>query len=126
MLIKIICIGLCTVIVDIIVKQYKPEIAMLVNVTGGLIIFSMILNQANGMIGEFINLQNYGNISFDIVKPIIKVIGIGYITEFTADLAEDSGNKSISSKILLGGKIAICALALPIIKNLINVIISLI
>ena len=80
MLIKIICIGLCTVIVDIIVKQYKPEIAMLVNVTGGLIIFSIILNQANGLIGEFVNLQNFGNISFDIVKPIIKVIGIGYIT----------------------------------------------
>ena len=126
MLIKIIGIGVCTIIINIVLKQYKPEIAVISNICGALIIFTLSMSGINDIIGEFVNLQNQGNISLDIINPIMKVIGVGYITEFTSDLAEDSGNKLIASKILLGGKIAICTLAFPIIKKLISAIFSLI
>lgn len=126
MLLKIIGVGVCTVIINIILKQYKPEIALLVNICGALLIFALAMSGINDIVNEFINLQNQGNIKIDIVAPIMKVIGVGYITEFTSDLAEDSGNKLIASKILLGGKIAICTLAFPIIKKLITAIFSLI
>ena len=56
----------------------------------------------------------------------MKIVGLGYITEFAADLAEESGNKSVAGKIILGGKIALCTQALPVIKNLINAILSLV
>ena len=124
MIIKIIGVGFCTLTLNLILKQQRPDIAMLVNVCGGLIIFSLIINSAVELINQFNNLQSEGSINIDVVSPIMKVIGVGYITEFTADLAEDSGNKSISTKILLGGKIAICILAIPIVKKLISAIFS--
>ena len=126
MIIKILGVGICTLIINLIVNQYKPEIAMLVNVCGGLIIFSLVINSAENIINQFINLQNESSFPIDVVSPIMKVIGVGYVTEFTADLAEDAGNKSISSKVLLGGKIAICSLAIPIVKSLLSAIFSII
>ena len=125
MLVKIIGVGICAVIINLILKQYKPEFCLMSNVCAGALIFMLIVNGVKEIIENFINLQNLTNIDIDIVTPILKVIGIGYITEFSSDLAEESGNKFIANKIILGGKIAICVLALPIIKDLLNSILLL-
>lgn len=125
MFFKIIGVGICTIVVSIVLKQYKPELSVLVNICGGLVIFMIAIDGVSTLVSEFYSLEN-GAGQIEIVKPIMKVLGVGYITEFTANLAEDSGNKSVASKIVLGGKIAICILALPILKQLINAIISLV
>lgn len=126
MLLKVLGIGICTIIVNLLLKQVKPEFAVLANVCGGLIMFLMVIEEGQVLINEYANLQDVSGVQIDIVSPILKVIGVGYITEFTSDLAEDCGNKSVADKVILGGKIAICLLALPIIKTLVNSIISLI
>lgn len=125
MIFKIIGVGICTIVVSIVLKQYKPELSVLVNICGGLVIFMLAIDGVSTLVSEFYSLENMTG-QIEIVKPIMKVLGVGYITEFTANLAEDSGNKSVASKIVLGGKVAICTLALPILKQLINAIISLI
>lgn len=126
MLLKVVGVGICSVIVNLILKQYKPEFALVSNVCGGLIIFAIVANGSSELLDNFYELQGVSGLDIDIVKPIMKVLGIGYITEFTSNIAEDCGNKSIASKITLGGKIAICALAFPILKQLINAILLLI
>ena len=85
-----------------------------------------ITNQVEEIIESFTYINSLSSVKIDIVTPIIKVIGVGYITEFTADLAEDSGNKNIADKIIVGGKVAICLLAVPIVKSLVETIIALI
>lgn len=125
MLFKIIGIGICTLVLNMVLKNQKPEIALLVNVCGGLLIFMFVLDGVSGLLEGFYELENYVG-KVEIVKPIMKVLGVGYITEFSSNLAEDSGNKSIASKIVLGGKVAICGLAMPILKQLIQTIVSII
>ena len=124
MLLKIIAVAVATIITNSIIKQYRQDIALLINISGGLIILFLVAGEFNSLLGEVVGLQAATNIT-STVLPIVKVVGIGYITEFCADLAEDAGNKTISSKILLGGKIAICAVALPMVKNMLSVILSL-
>lgn len=126
MLVKIIGVGLCGVVVNLVLKQYRPEFCLLSNICTGLILFMMVVDGVKEIAENFIYLNNIAGIKSDILSPIFKVVGIGYITEFASDIAEESGNKSIAGKIILGGKITICVLALPIIKNLINAILSLI
>lgn len=123
MLLKVIGVGICTLILNLCLKNQKPEIALLVNVCGSLIIFMLLLDDVSNLIDEFIGLENYAG-QVDFVKPILKVLGVGYITEFSSSMAEDVGNKFVASKIVLGGKIAICTLALPVLKKLIQTILS--
>ncbi|AGX05458.1 mutants block sporulation after engulfment (stage III sporulation) [Bacillus sp. NRRL B-14911] len=60
------------------------------------------------------------------VETILKIIGIAYIAEFAAQITKDAGQGAIASKIELGGKILILAMAIPILTVLIESIIQLI
>lgn len=125
MFIKIIFIGILTVILSTIIKQYRADLALLVNVCGGILIVLFSIESLGTILDSMINISSDIELSNDIIEPLIKVLAIGYITEFSADVAEDAGNKSMSSKILFGGKIAICIVAIPIIVNMLNAILSL-
>lgn len=126
MLSKVLVIGFLTVIISVIIKQYKPELSMIINICGGIIIVFLFVDQLWLILNEIIVLGDQSGIAHNILMSVIKVIIASYITEFCVDIAEDSGNKFIASKVLLGGKISICIMAFPIIKTLFLSIISLI
>lgn len=124
MLFKILGTGLVTVVLYITIKQYKPELALLVSIAGGLIISLMLISEVEIIIDEFVSFGEISGLGTSITTPIVKVLGVGYITEFCGEIAEDSGNKLLVNKILLGGKISILILALPVIRLLITTIMS--
>lgn len=66
------------------------------------------------------------NINMVYVETILKIIGIAYIAEFGAQITKDAGQGAIASKIELGGKILILAMAIPILTVIIETIIRLI
>ena len=66
------------------------------------------------------------NVNLVYLETILKIIGIAYIAEFAAQITKDAGQGSMASKIELGGKILILAMAIPIITVLIETIIELI
>lgn len=125
MVVKIICIGLVTVITSSIVKHYRSDISLIINICGSMLIVLLCLDSVSQILTEVIDIGEVVDISQSVLKPLVKVLGIGYITEFCADVAEDAGNKTISSKIIFGGKIAICVVAFPIIINMLNAVLSL-
>lgn len=126
MLFKILVVGLITVILSSLTKSIKSEFSMLINICGGLIIFFLILSNLTELFAGIEFLGEGSGVSSTLIAALLKVIGVGYITEFCADIAEDNGNKFVASKVILGGKIAICVMAFPIVKHLFQTIISLI
>ncbi len=125
MILKIISVGLVTVVVSSIIKQYRADLSLLINICGAVLIVLLSADGIRLVLDSIVNISQDIQFSQEIISPLIKVLGIGYITEFSADIAEDAGNKSISSKIVFGGKIAICVVALPIIIKMLSAILSL-
>lgn len=119
---KIIAIGLITAVSTLVVKQTKPEIAVFVGLAGSLLIFFEIIGMISDVFTVFNMIVNKTGISSDLFGVLIKIIGVGYLTEFSASLCSDSGNASIADKIMLGGKIVILVLAIPIFTSIINII----
>ena len=119
---RFIGVGLATAITALIVKQVKPEIAVVVGLCGGIIMVLMIVDSATNIISVFNSLVSKSGVSSGIFSAVLKIIGLGYITEFSASLCNDAGATSIGNKILLGGKILILISALPIVTNLIDII----
>ena len=119
---RIIGVGLATAITALIVKQVKPEIAVIVGLCGGVIMILMLVDGATNIISVFNSLISKSGVSSGVFSAVLKIIGIGYITEFSASLCGDAGATSIANKILLAGKILILISALPIVTNLIDII----
>ncbi|MBQ8522687.1 MAG: stage III sporulation protein AD [Clostridia bacterium] len=124
-IVKVVAVGLITVIATIIVKQVKPEIAMLITLTGSIIIIILSIQMLQGVFGSFMSIFNKTGVSNSLFVPVLKIIGIGYLCEFSANLCVDGGCNSIADKILFCGKITILIIALPIINSVIDVVLEL-
>ena len=125
-IVKVIAIGLLTVVSSIILKQIKPEIALFISIAGGLFILFTILDSVTNVFDGFKLLVNKTGVNTSVFKSVLKVVGIGYLTEFGANICIDAGSNSIADKIMFAGKIAILILCMPIITNLIEMIVELI
>ena len=124
-IVKIVVIGLATVFASIIVKQTKPEISILINIAGGILLVLMTVDMLGEIFANFYNIFKSTGIDSNLLLPILKIVGVGYLCEFGANVCQDAGSSSIADKFLLCGKIVILLLALPIIKSVIDVVMGL-
>lgn len=123
-LFKIIAIALIAVIAIVLLRQTKPEMALIVGIGASIIIVLSVMDELFEVVYSFYSMAEATKINKDIFTNILKIIGIGYVAEFGNGICVDSGCKGIGEKIVFAGKIAILMLALPIIKSLIAVIVE--
>ncbi|MGX1192952.1 stage III sporulation protein AD [Metabacillus sp. SLBN-84] len=92
----------------------------------GCVIFLFLVDGVAQIITMIEKIALNANINMMYVETILKIIGIAYIAEFGAQITKDAGQGAIASKIELGGKIIILAMAVPILTVIIETIIGLI
>ena len=119
---KIVGVGLITCVAVILLKQLKPEISIIVALCGGLIILSLVVDYLTDVLSVFNLVVEKTGLNASLFGTILKIIGIGYITEWTANICSDTGLNSLADKILLAGKILIFVFALPILTSIIEII----
>ncbi len=124
-IIRIIGIGLITVVASMIVKPLKPEISIIIGLCGGILILSQTINYILDIINSFTSLVEKSGLDFELLKIVLKIIGVGYLTEFSANVCNDAGSSSIADKILFAGKIIILFIALPIVTRILEIIMEL-
>lgn len=123
-IIKIIGIGLISLIVIIIIKQYRPEFAVYVSLIAGALILVLVIDKMSGVINLLTNLANKTSINKDFIFLLIKITGIAFLTEFAVSICKDAGESAIATKIDMGGKVMIIAISIPIISSLLETIIK--
>ncbi len=123
-LIKIIAIAILSVVAILILKQLKPEFALLVGLASSICVTLLILDSLSSSLNIFTKIINKTGVNLSLIKIVLKIIGIGYLTEFASSLCSDSGVASLSDKILLGGKIIILAEILPLVSNLLELLLE--
>ena len=57
-----------------------------------------------------------------IVKTLLKMVGIGYLVEFSAGILSDFGQNSLADKLIFCGKILILVLAVPILESILSLV----
>lgn len=122
---KIIAVGLITCLATIIIKPIRSDFSIIIAIAGGLIILFMIINYLTDVFDAFKNIINISGLNSNLYKLLLKIIGVGYLIEFTAGICIDTGNQSLGDKVLLGGKIIIMVMALPIVTSILEIIMEL-
>jgi len=125
-LFKILILGIIVSILAMFLKQIKPEYSLLCIIVGSIIILFYILNYISDIFSFFQEIIDKTGISYSLFLTMLKIIGLGYLVEFSASVCRDSGNNSIADKVILAGKLMIFLVSLPIITNLFNMILDLI
>lgn len=125
-IVKIIGIGLVSLILIVIIKQYKPEFALYVSLGAGIIIILLVLDKLLGIIQLLTTLSQKAGINATYLSILLKITGIAILTEFGVSICKDAGETAVANKIEFGGKIIIISISIPIISALLEVIMKLI
>ena len=123
-IIKIIGIGLISLIIIIILKQYRPEFTIYISIVAGILILSLTIGRISGIIDILKNLSSKTTINNEFLVLLIKITGIAILTEYTVSICKDSGQTAIANKVDFGGKIIIISMSIPIISSLLETIIK--
>ena len=77
-IIKIIGVGLISLIIIIIVKQYKPEFTLYISLLAGAIILLFVIDKIEGIINLLVSISNKTSINNEFLKLLIKITGIAF------------------------------------------------
>ncbi len=121
-LVKIIGVAFITTISASLLKSTKPELSFAITITGVIVILTFIIDGMKSTISAFSQIAQITGVGNGLIKILLKIVGVGYLTEFSAGVLNDFGSQSIADKVSLGGKITIVILSLPIIQSLLNLV----
>ncbi len=125
-IVQIVGMGFIVMLLILVIKQQRPEIAVQLSLALAVMIFLIVLNKIGIILDLFRDLAEKANISQIYLNTILKIIGIAYITEFGSQVCRDAGEGAIAGKIELAGKILIIVLAIPILALVLDTIAKLI
>lgn len=121
---KIVMIGLVAALLASIIKEQKPQVAVVLGMATGIVIFLIMLSKLNLVIQALQSIASKADINVVYLNTVFKIIGIAYISSLGVELCKDAGQNSIASKIEFAGKMLIIVLALPILMAVIDMIIQ--
>ncbi len=123
-IVKIIGIGFLTLIITIVLKEYRKEYAVLAIVIGGSIILFLSLDILKNIISFIENLSKNSYYE-NFISLLLKITGISILTEYAISICKDSGETAIANKIDLGGKLIVISLSIPVISTALEKLTSL-
>ena len=124
-IVKIVGIALASLIIIILLKQYKPEFAIYISLLTGVLILILVMDKLTGIINLINSIVSKSNINTEFITLLIKITGIAFLSEFAVSICKDSGEAAIASKIEIGSKIIIISMAIPILSSLLELILEL-
>ena len=119
---KIIGVAFITAISAIILKGTKPELSFAVTVVGVIVILTFIVEVLEGTMSVFTSITQITGIENGLLKMLLKIVGVGYLTEFGAGILTDFGSNSIADKVTLAGKLTIVLMSMPVVESLLLLI----
>ncbi len=125
-LFKVIGFGIIAVSLVIILKNQRPEIALMCVVASSVIILLFVFDELKSVIDLINSLMQKSSIDSTYIKIILKVIGISYIIEFGKDICKDAGESAIANKMEMAGKVIIVSLSIPVVASLIDIVTELV
>lgn len=114
-LVQVVFLGVAGVMLAIQFKGQKPEYGVYVGLAVGILIFGYALQQVSAVTNQLGKLRGYLGEAEGYLAVLLKVIGITYICEFSADICKDAGYQAVAGQIEVLGKLSVMFAGLPVL-----------
>ncbi len=118
--------GLVAAAAAVLLKQYKPEYAMLLSLAAAAVFFGWILA---GLVPAFRSMREMAGeaaYSSEALRVLIKCLGVCCLCEIAGEICKEAGQTAIASKIEMAGRVAVLLLCLPVFEELLRIALTLI
>jgi len=118
--------GVASALLALTLRQSRPEMAALVSIAAGLVLFAQLAGKLSGVVRVMQGLGELAAVPNGMLWLLLRVVGVSYLTEFGAQLCRDAGEGSIAAKVELGGRLLVLALCVPVMLALLQMMLELI
>lgn len=115
-------IGLIAAIMSVLLRQYRPEFALLTALAATILIFAGMaqwLLPAAQRVRELLGQEPELTESAAI---LLKAVGVCFITQLACDLCRDAGESAIAARVETAGKAAILLISLPLFEQVLELV----
>ncbi len=126
MIFKLIGIAIIGVITVALLRTAKPEFAVFATIATGIVMVVTMLSALRDVVLAFDDIVQKSGIDDRVFSAVLKIIGIGYLTEYSSSVATDAGCASIAQKLQFGGKIVIFLMSISIVSTLVDLVSTLV
>jgi stage III sporulation protein AD len=113
--------GIVAAALALVLRQHRPEFAMLVSIAAGAFILLRLTGLAQPVLAAIQGMLDSASLPGEYAEILLKALGICFITQIAADTCKDSGETAIASKVEMTGKIAVLAVSLPLFQQVLGV-----
>ncbi|MCI8300779.1 MAG: stage III sporulation protein AD [Lachnospiraceae bacterium] len=121
-IVKIAILGIVGALLGIMLKGQKKEYELFVTLGVSLCIFYFLMSKLQLVVSVINRMQDYVELDTSYIEILIKMIGITYVSEFSANLCKDAGYQSVAGQIEMFGKLSILVISMPVILVLLETI----
>ena len=118
--------ALAIALVSMLLKQVKPELAMLLVLAASVAIMLSLLGKMATIIRVVEDLANRASVGTLHMKTLLKIMGVAYIAEYGSQICRDSGEGALASKVELAGKLIILGMSVPLILVILETMLRLV
>lgn len=121
---KITAFAVCGAVLSLLIKEYKPSIAICIGIICALFLFFEVMSQINYIFTSALSIADNLSVNRQYIDTIIKITGVSCIARFGTEICRDAGQNAIAANLELAGKIIIVVLSLPLLISVINLILG--
>lgn len=121
-MVKIVALALTLGIIIIYLKSTNSELYVLAVIGSGIVLLYSALEYFLVTYKFFSDILSKTGASREFFSILLKIVAIGYLTEFAAGTLRDSGLTGLSDKLIFIGKIIILGVSMPIIYAVFNLV----
>lgn len=119
-------VAVIAVSIALVLKNQRPELALQVSIVTGIVLLAAaiaIAGEVKRQAEEF--MQNY-SVDGNGIAAVVKITGIAYTAQFSADICRDAGESAVASHIELAGRLMMLLAALPMVFSAVEAICGLV
>ncbi len=111
---------------SIIVKEHNKNFALVISVSGAILLFCTVSNKISEIFSSLMNLSQSVPSGVTYVKLMLKVLCIVIVTQLTVDICRDNGENALASFTELAAKVFVLSLVMPLLETVISMVVGLV
>lgn len=122
----IIGIGLVAAVLAVVLRQYRPEFAILVSLAAGVWILFRVAGDLVPVVEQVRSILDTASLPAEYAAVLFKALGVCFLTQIACDTCKDAGESAIAAKVEIAGKVAVLLVSLPLFQQVLAIVYSLI
>lgn len=124
-IVPVLGVAVASTLIILLLRQEQPELALLLSLAVGTLIFLFAVTRLGSVIGVLQSLAQRTGVNPQYFTLILKIIAIAYIAEFGCQICRDAGQEALAGTVELAGRVIILLLSVPILLTVFDLALKL-